>query len=148
MSNYISKSDFKVSRECATKLYYKKLDYPNTNEKNEYLQLLAEGGYIVGKMAQLIYPNGIEIQSERGSSDALNETENLLKQENVTLFEPAIWINNKLIRIDILEKKGNVFNLIEVKAKSFDGELGNEQFWNKRSGEIKTDWQAYVQFRN
>jgi hypothetical protein len=145
MSNYISKSDFKVARECATKLYYKKLEYPNTNECNEYLQLLAEGGYIVGKMAQLMYPSGIEIQSERGSSDALNETENLLKQENVILFEPAIWINNKLIRIDILEKKGNVFNLIEVKAKSFDGELRNEQFWNKRSGEIKTDWQAYLE---
>jgi hypothetical protein len=145
MNNYLSKSDFKVARECVTKLYYKKLDYPNTNECNEYLQLLAEGGYIVGKMAQLMYPNGIEILSERGSSDALNETENLLKQENVILFEPAIWINNKLIRIDILEKKGNVFNLIEVKAKSFDGELGNEQFWNKRSGEIKTDWQAYLE---
>ncbi|MDJ0625357.1 MAG: DUF2779 domain-containing protein [Candidatus Caenarcaniphilales bacterium] len=145
MTNYLSKSDFKVAKECATKLYYKKQGYPNTKEANKYLQLLAEGGYIVGKMAQLLYPEGIEIKSEKGPKEAIKETEELLKQENITLFEPEININNKLIRIDILEKRGNVFNLIEVKAKSFDGKLKNQQFWNRRSDEIKTDWKPYLE---
>ena len=42
MPRILSKSDFKVARECGTKLYYRKLRYPNTMEEDAYLQLLAE----------------------------------------------------------------------------------------------------------
>ena len=53
-------------------------------------------------------PAGLEaarIASERG--------------HNVVVFEAAFMFNNLFIRVDILEKKGNEINLIEVKAKSF-----------------------------
>jgi hypothetical protein len=141
MNNHLSKSDYKVARECPTKLYYKKLGYPSTKESNDYLKMLAEGGYMVGKMAQLMYPEGIEISSD----NALEETLEYLKQDTITLFEPLISVNNKIIRVDILEKKGNTFNLIEVKAKSFDGSAGKEQFWSRRTNEIKTDWKSYLE---
>ena len=62
---YLSKSDFKAARECPTKLYYRKNKYPNLKEKNEFLELLAEGGFMVGKMAQILFPNGIEIPPHR-----------------------------------------------------------------------------------
>jgi len=118
MGNYhLSKSDFKIASSCIKKLHYKKLHYQTNNDNNEYLQMLAEGGYVVGKMATLKYPEGIDLSEEK---DSVTKTIELLKRDNVTLFEAAVLINNKLIRIDILEKKGNVFNLIEVKAKSFD----------------------------
>jgi hypothetical protein len=42
----------------------------------------------------------------------------LLKQDHVVLFEPAIRFNDYLVRVDILVKDGNHFQLIEVKAKS------------------------------
>jgi len=113
----LSKSDFKIDSSCIKKLHYKKLHYSTNNDDNEYMQMLAEGGYIVGKMATLKYPDGIDLSEEK---DAITKTKELLSNENITLFEAAISSNNKLIRIDILEKKGNVFNLIEVKAKSFD----------------------------
>src|ERR1700679_993641 len=87
----LSKSDFKIARDCPTKLYYKKKDYPNSNEENEYMMYLAEGGYLIGKYAQLLYPNGVEVKTNNGTGYALEETKELLtNNKKITLFEPAI----------------------------------------------------------
>lgn len=88
---------------------------------NKFLEMLAEGGYQVGALAKLSYPEGIDLQNFADPEVALVETERLLEHENVTLFEPAIRVGNFLVRIDILVKKGNRFDLIEVKAKSYNG---------------------------
>ena len=117
----LSKSDFKIARDCPTKLYYKKKGYPNSNEENEYMAYLAEGGYLVGKYAQLLYPEGVELKIANGTGYALTETKELLdKNKKITLFEPAIESDGKIIRIDILKKDGNKFDLIEVKSKSWN----------------------------
>lgn len=120
MTTYLSKSDFQLASSCAKKLVYKKAFYPTANDSNEYMKMLAQGGYIVGKMATLLYPDGIEID---GKTDKCIElTNELMQQENVVLFEPAIVSGQKLVRVDILVKKGNHFHLIEVKAKSHHSE--------------------------
>ncbi len=139
--HYLSKSDFKVAQTCPTKLYYKKKKYPSLKDGNEYLALLADGGFMIGKLAQLLYPGGIEIVEGRGrQNEAILETERLLSEnESITLFEPAILVNNQLVRIDILVKKGNNFQLIEVKSKSYNSEslaeskqkYGNIPYWLK-----------------
>ncbi|MCC5921056.1 MAG: DUF2779 domain-containing protein [Cyclobacteriaceae bacterium] len=118
---YLSKSDFKVAQECPTKLYYKKHHYLSNKDGNEYLNMLADGGFMIGHLATLLYPEGIEISEGRDrQKEAIQKTEELLaSHENITLFEPAIYVNNQLIRIDILVKKGQHFQLIEVKSKSY-----------------------------
>lgn len=117
----LSKSDFKIARDCPTKLYYKKKGYPNNADENEYMQYLAEGGYLVGKYAQLLYPEGIEVKTDKKTAYALEETKELLnKNTNITLFEAAIEVNNLIIRADILKKQGHKLELIEVKSKSWD----------------------------
>ncbi len=135
-SYFLSKSDFKIAQNCPAKLYYKKHQYPTSTDQDEYMMMLADGGYMVGKMAQLLYPEGITIEGK--TDDAIKETELRLKEKNVILFEAAIQTKNKLIRIDILEKKGNKLRLIEVKSKSFDStelqlcrQLGEEYFKGK-----------------
>jgi hypothetical protein len=119
--NYLSKSDFKVAMTCPSKLYYRKLKYPTTKEGNEFLELLAEGGYMVGKLATLLYPGGIDLSNEGNPEKSAELTHDLImSNENVIIYEACVKFDNYLIRIDVLEKKGNVVNLIEVKAKSFD----------------------------
>ena len=57
---YLSKSDFKVAQTCPTKLYYKKNKYPSQKDENEYLVLLADGGFMIGRLAlcnTVILPN-------------------------------------------------------------------------------------------
>jgi hypothetical protein len=119
---YLSKSDFKIARVCPTKLYYKKAKYPSENDSNEYMEYLAEGGYMVGKLATLFYPGGILIDTGNDHESANNLTAQYLKDDSITLFEAAINRCHMLIRVDILEKKGNHVNLIEVKSKSWSGD--------------------------
>jgi hypothetical protein len=119
----LSKSDFQLASTCPKKLIYKKQGYPTTNDTNEYMEMLAKGGYVVGLMATLQYPDGVEITGN--TKEAIEKTNEYLKQENCVLFEAAIQSGEKLIRVDILEKIGNKINLIEVKAKSHDTE-GNK----------------------
>ena len=80
--------------------------------------MLAEGGYVVGKLAQLLHP-GEEIV-DRDMNIAVDKTTELLKRDKVTIHEAAIKNGQKIVRIDILKKNGNHFDLIEVKAKSYD----------------------------
>lgn len=119
----LSKSDFQLASTCPKKLVYKKQGYPTTNDTNEYMEMLAKGGYVVGLMATLQYPDGVEITGS--TKEAIKKTNEYLEQENCVLFEAAIQSGEKLIRVDILEKIGNKINLIEVKAKSHDTEDDN-----------------------
>ena len=128
--------------ECPTKLFYTgKEEYPNQEMDDTFLQTLAEGGYQVGELAKHYFPHGHDITT-LDYEEAENQTQELLKQENVIIYEPAIRFNNLFIRIDILVKKGNHFDLIEVKSKSFDT-TEEDPFLNK-NGTIKSAWTPYL----
>src|SRR4051794_23332968 len=120
MALLLSKSDFKVARNCPTKLFYKKSGYPSVNAENAYLELLAEGGFMVEKMAKLLFSDGQEIDFGGPSELAGHKTMEALQAANVTLFEATLISAGKLARVDILKKEGNSFQIIEVKAKSYD----------------------------
>jgi hypothetical protein len=130
--------------ECPTKLFYaNKPDiYKNVKGENEFLESLAEGGFQVGKMATLLYPNGIEIQ-ERENQSALDETKkHLASEEPVVLFEPAFAFEGLLVRIDIFIKNKDSIELIEVKAKAYDSEVPD--FFGTRTS-IKSDILPYIE---
>src|SRR5438552_14056760 len=113
MTAYLSKSDFKVARTCATKLYYRKLGYPSMLDKDEYLQFLADGGYMVETIAKLCEPQGIEIGFDEGAEQSMEKTLSALNtNERVILFEATLISGGKIARVDILKKKGSVFHLI------------------------------------
>ncbi|MDH4467964.1 MAG: DUF2779 domain-containing protein [Bacteriovoracaceae bacterium] len=147
---YLTKSRFKLGLECPTKLYYfgKADQYTDSSLDNEFLQYLARGGFQVGALAKAYYTGGIEIEG-LNHEEALAKTKNELQKENVILYEPAIRFENLFIRVDILVKKGNVIDLIEVKAKSFDPSTFEEEIWNKRElkkerYQLKSDWCDYI----
>ncbi|MDE2410295.1 MAG: DUF2779 domain-containing protein [Sphingomonadales bacterium] len=117
---YLTKSRFKLAVECPRKLYYSgKSEYRDRSQADTFMKGLAEGGFQVGEMAKLLYPEGIEVTA-KGNAQAIAETAELLKRDKVTLFEPAIAAGPFLVRVDILVKSGNRIRLIEVKAKSVD----------------------------
>jgi hypothetical protein len=63
--------------------------------------------------------------------------------ERLPLFEGTLISGQKLARVDILIKRGNEFQLIEVKAKSYDGQEDTAAkaegrpslFWKKKGAE-------------
>jgi len=118
---YLTKSRFKIGMSCPTKLYYESSDnYENNDDGNEFMKALAKGGIQVGEMAKLYYPGGIEIDTV-GKENQLNQTNEALLQENVIIYEAAIKVAHKFIRVDILEKKGDLIKIIEVKSASCSG---------------------------
>jgi len=120
-SRTLSKSDFAVARTCDAKLYYREHNYPDTRSRDPYLSLLAEGGYMIEALSRAFRPDGILLESGMGHAVAFARTRELLTRDNVTLFQATLLSGRRLVRADIIEKRGNVVRLLEVKAKSFDG---------------------------
>ena len=52
----LSKSDFQIASNCSKKLVYKKSSFETMNDANEDMEMLAQGGRIVAKYAQLTFP--------------------------------------------------------------------------------------------
>ena len=140
---YLTKSRFKLAVECPRKLYYtgKRDTYQDTMAEDLFLEMLAEGGYQVGALAKLRHPDGIEIhETDHAAAEA--STLELLARDRVVLFEPAIRVGDFFIRIDMLVKEGNRFELIEVKAKSYNSV--KPELFGARGG-ISSDMLPYFQ---
>lgn len=140
---YLTKSRFKLAVECPTRLFYCDNDkgYRDAMAGNDFLKTLADGGYQVGALAKLRYPGGIDIE-ERNNEAAEAQTSEHLQRDNVVLFEPAIRVGDFFIRIDVLVKTGNRFELIEVKAKSYNSR--EPEIEGKRGG-INSKMLPYIQ---
>ena len=140
----LTKSRFKLALECPNKLYYtRKEEYANAKKEDAFLEALAQGGFQVEELARLEYPQGILIEGNDGDYDWLvSETDKLLQRENVVIFEAAFKHGNLFIRTDILVKRGNKVQLIEVKAKSFDPE--DEYIFIGKRGGMVSGWKPYL----
>jgi hypothetical protein len=142
MTRYLTKSRFILGHGCPTKLFYtRKPEYANSRQTDEFLRALAEGGMVVGELAKLYFPGGHEV-STLDYDKALEETSQLLLQDEIVIFEAAVAFQNLFCRIDVLVKKGNELQLIEVKAKSIDGN-DNDPFRGTRGG-IQSNWKDYL----
>ena len=138
----LTKSRFKVGSECPTKLFY--LDdpsYGSSKTDDAFLMALAEGGFQVGELAKVYYPDGMEVL-ERDYESSVDVTNKLLASPHATIFEGAIRFADLFVRVDILNKNGNYLELIEVKAKSIDP-TEIDPFFTKKGG-INSDWEPYL----
>jgi hypothetical protein len=156
-SPYLTKSRFKLAVECPAKLLYtsRNDEYVDTNLNNDLLKGLAEGGFQIGALAQVLLAQeavgeGVhweEVTDEK-RDDQIKKTKQLLEHENVTIFEATIQIERYLIRIDALRKRGNRFDLIEVKSKSFDSSkqgTNEQEFPRTLKGGMDRDFVPYLQ---
>jgi hypothetical protein len=117
----LSKSDYILARTCGAKLYFRENGYPDNRSSDPYLQLLAQGGYMVEALAKAHFPDGIHIGYGRDLAVEFARTMEHLRRDSVTLFEATLVAGRRQARVDILRKTGNIIDLIEVKAKSIDG---------------------------
>lgn len=142
MTRTLTKSRFKLACECPTKLYYtrKKNEYADQSLDDSFMQALAEGGFQVGELAKCYYPGGHDITTLDAEA-ALAQTNALLEQDEVVIYEAAVRVDNLFIRIDILKKMGSHFKLVEVKAKSWSG---GKAFVSDK-GKIGSKWRPYLE---
>ncbi len=141
---YLTKSRFKLASQCPTKLYYTNKDeYVNQSISDDFLKALAEGGILVGELAKHYFPDGHNVDT-LDYDKALRQTNELLKQDSVTIFEAALATERYFIRVDVLVKEGNNISLFEVKSKSIDLNGDTEPFRGKR-GDLSASWLPYLE---
>lgn len=140
----LTKSRFKLGLECPNKLFYtRKKEYANKKVEDSFLEALAQGGFQVEELARMYYPSGILIEGNDWDYELLsNQTQELLQHENVIIYEAAFLIDDLFIRTDILIKRGDFIELIEVKSKSFDPSSSN-LFIGKKGGMVSS-WRPYL----
>ena len=140
----LSKSRFKLGLECPNKLFYTgKKKYANKKQEDPFLLALAEGGFQIEEYARMHYPGGVLIEGNDGDYLSLwEQTQALLQQENVIIYEAAFLHEGLFIRTDILVKQGNKVRLIEVKSKSFDPS-DDYLFIGKRCA-VVSSWKPYL----
>ncbi len=138
---YLTKSRFTLGLQCPTKLFYtrKESEYADRKGDDDFLRALADGGHQVGALAQAYHPGGIRIDT-LDHEEALRQTDELLQQKNVIIFEAAFRHKNLFIRTDVLIKQGSQLELIEVKAKSC---RPDENFFTK-GGTLTSAWEKYL----
>lgn len=142
MSTYLTKSKFVRALDCPTKLYYAQHpEYKSTVEDNDFMQALAEGGLQVGELAKLYFPGGHDIPMTQDKAKSLSQTNALLQQDEVTIYEAALAHQNCFVLVDLLQKEGNRLDLIEVKSKSWEP---GERLTYKNKDDILKEWQPYL----
>ena len=140
---YLTKSRFKLALECPTKMYYDgNSEYANQKIEDSFLLALADGGFQVGELAKRYFPGGHEVFTH-DHDESLRQTNELLKQEHVVIYEAAVRFDNLFIRVDVLRKNKNQIDLIEVKAKSFDS--ASIDTFLTRNGSIAAVWRSYLE---
>ena len=154
INHFLTKSDFKVARTCPTKLYYRKLGYPTREDGDEYLTALAEQGYLVEALARALYPDGRWIGYREDVESAAWDTMAALADDACTLFEATFISGRRMARADILVKRGQTIELIEIKSCGFDRQendalLGAGQgnvFFSPRSADgLQKKWRPYIE---
>lgn len=143
MTLRLSKSDFKACADCKTRLFYRKNKYPSTQDDNLYLQLLADGGFMVEFIAKAQFPTGIDLADMRDAEAAFSRTKELLAQDGAVIFEAAALHERYYVRTDILVRRGNHLDLIEVKSSGLNSGAEAEPFRNQKGG-IIPKWRNYL----
>lgn len=135
---FLTKTLFKKGLECPIKLC---VDYESSEDKNEFLDALADGGFQAEELSRLYYSPGVLIE-DYDYANSLQKTRDLIKKPKSIIYEAAFLHENLFIRTDILVKTDNVIKVIEVKAKSFDSTM--ENIFKSKSGNIRQQWRTYL----
>ncbi|NVO21682.1 MAG: hypothetical protein HXX13_18425 [Bacteroidetes bacterium] len=115
MESYIlSKSTYIRGLQCLKSLYLNKhRPYLRDKLSEEQLAKFARG-HSVGKLAQDLFPGGIEIP--RPSASSALKTEKLINEGFPVIYEACFIHNEVIIAIDILVKQEEGWNAYEVKS--------------------------------
>lgn len=96
----------KAARTCDAKLFYRENGYISDTAGDDYVQMLAVGGYMVEALACAQRPDGIRVESTGDLALDFHRTLEHLEGENVTLFHATLLQDRHFARVDIIEKRG------------------------------------------
>lgn len=120
MAYTLSKSRFQKGLQCEKALWLGVHARDLATPVSEATQWVFDQGTEVGRLAQQLFPGGIEVAEDfRHQSEALVTTGRLLAEGASVLYEPAFSYGGAFARVDILVAAGEgAWDLYEVKSSS------------------------------
>lgn len=147
----LTKSLFTTSLGCPRKLYYAvhREEYDNTNSDNDFMRSLAEGGIQVGALARHYYRSkyrsfGYHYIETKNKKEALRQTAEAMSEQNVVIAEAAFESDGCFVRADIMVKRGETIQLIEVKSSSLHQKDVDKISEITKRGEVNSAYRHYI----
>lgn len=105
----LTKSKFTHCLNCPTKLYYKSHSdqYISSQDDDDFLKVLAEGGIQVGELAKFYNTGGVEVPYSRDKVESVKLKNELLERDSVIIYEAAIQHKLTYALVDIMVKSGD-----------------------------------------
>lgn len=119
-SHLLSKSSFIRGVQCEKHLYLYKYHYNEMDKPSEMQQAIFKRGTDVGKLAQKLFPGGIDAspKSHLDYDEAVILTNGLIKQNNKVIYEASFNFEDVLSVADIVVNEKSVLNVYEVKSST------------------------------
>jgi hypothetical protein len=118
MSTRLSKSRFQKGLQCEKALWLSIRAPELAQPVSESRQWIFDQGTEVGRLAQRLFPGGVEVEEDYlHSAEALETTSRLVAEGARALYEPAFFFDGVLVRVDALVPvPGGAWDLFEVKS--------------------------------
>ena len=117
MSSPLSKSRFLAGLQCAKRLWFETRARELVPAYDEATQAIFAQGQIVGRLAQGLFPGGVEIDRQRLDWSAAIATTRDLLRRRVPLYEAAFEHAGAACRVDLLVPVADsAWDLYEVKS--------------------------------
>jgi hypothetical protein len=139
----LSKSLFKLGLACPIRLKHALVRpaLPRKTDEDEYLQLLARGGYMFEKLVKVYHPGEDMFVPKESHADACARTLAKIKAGDCTLHEATFAIGSLMARSDIIRVTGDTLDLIEIKSASVEVE---SKLQADPKELLKKSWEPYV----
>ena len=114
---YLSKSSYCKGVQCKKMLWLEE-HYPEEKEEIDNSSVL-DNGTEVGILAKDLFGKSIDIEFSNNLKDMIEETLKVIKNnKNVIITEASFSYNNNFCSVDILIKKGNEYEIYEIKSST------------------------------
>jgi hypothetical protein len=117
----LSKSKYVAGLQCPLRLWHQCYNPHLASPVSPAKQALFDMGHEVGRLATLLYPEGILIETDPlRHEQAIDETIRAMEDPMVkAIFEASFSYDGVRVKVDILERaRGGKWNLVEVKSST------------------------------
>ena len=116
----LSKSSFIRGLQCEKQLYLYKYHYNEMDQLSEMQKTIFKRGTDVGKLAQQLFPKGIDAspKSQFEYDKAVVETKNLIDEKQKVIYEASFNFSDVLAVADIVVNEKSGLSVYEVKSST------------------------------
>jgi predicted RecB family nuclease len=109
----LTKSDYMAGLECPKKLYLRKYNRDLAEQPDAGAKARMADGQEIGLIARMLFPGGVLI--DPANKDGVLATEIYMREAH-TLFEAQFLSGGRLVRVDVLQRDGEGWRVLEVKS--------------------------------